>query len=102
MANEKPKIKIDDPISAINAKFDLYIKFVVGVLIVAIITMIFMVSTLITDSFHFNSTVYKEYSEKTAAVENTQKINEELLKEIQENQKLILEQQKQINQLFKK
>jgi len=97
MANDKPRIKIDDPISAIDAKFDLYIKFVVGVLIIAIITMIFMVATLIIDSFHFNSATYKEYSEKTASVETTQKTNEVLLIQIQD----LLEQSKQDREIIK-
>jgi len=90
MKDNEPKIKIDDPITAINEKFDLYIKFVVGVLIVAIITMIFMVATLIIDSFHFNSSTYKEYSDKTESVETTQKINQELLDQNQKNQKIII------------
>lgn len=100
MANDKPKIKIDDPISAINSKFDLYIKFVVGVLIVAIITMIFMVATLIIDSFHFNSTTYKEYSEKIGTLNTLQKSNESLLETNKQNQEIIIQQQAQIKKLL--
>lgn len=66
-----------------------------------------MVATLIIDSFHINSTFYKEYSQKTESVETTQKINEEFLKEIQKlseqnraNQEIIiklLNKKKEIN-----
>ena len=42
-----------------------------------------MVAGLLLDAWHFNSAVYKEYSEKTQSVETTQKINGELLKQIQ-------------------
>jgi hypothetical protein len=59
--------------------------------------------TLLVDSFHFNSATYKEYSEKTEAVEENQRVNDILLKQIQElseqnkrNQELIIKQQIQI------
>ena len=59
-----------------------------------------MVATLIIDSFHINSATYKEYSEKTGSIKQTQKINQELLDQNEKNQRLILEQQKQIQQLI--
>lgn len=102
MEENQPKIKIDDPISRIDAKFDLYIKFVIGVLVVAVLTMIFMVGGILLDALHFNSAVYKEYSQKTELVEDNQKISKELLDQNQKNQQLILQQQKQILELLKK
>ncbi|MFH1564643.1 MAG: hypothetical protein ABIC82_02210 [bacterium] len=68
------------------------------ILLSVVIILLVMVATLIIDSFHFNSATYKEYSEKTESVEQTQKINQELLDQNQKNQQLILDQQKQIQQ----
>ncbi len=94
------KIGIFDPVGEINNKFDLYIKFVVGVLLVAVITMIFMVSTLILDAFHFNSATYKEYSEKIDALDILQKSNQSLFEANKQNQEIIIQQQMQIKKLL--
>jgi hypothetical protein len=108
----KQKLQIEfpaDPIDEINKKLDkfFYLLFTVG--LVFVITLIVMVATLVVDSFHINSTTYKEYSQKTESVETTQKANEILLKQVQElseqnkqNQELILKQQNQIIELIKK
>ena len=71
----------------------------VGVVIVCFLAFI----QLVVDSFHINSATYKEYSQKTESVENTQKTNEILLKQIQslaeqnkKNQEFIIELQKQL------
>ena len=72
------------------------------ILISVILILLLMVATLIIDSFHFNSVVYKEYSQKTEFVETVQKTNETLLRQIQD----LAEQNKQdretIKQLLKK
>lgn len=102
MANEKPKIKIFDPAADIAAKFDYYIKIVVGILVVAVLTMLFMVGGMLLDAWHFNSAVYKEYSEKINALETVQKNNEMLLEQNKQNQELIIQQQKTIESILKK
>ena len=73
------------------------------VLFVVVIVLLVMVATLVIDSFHINSAIYKEYSEKTASVETTQKANEVSLKQIQDlseqnkkNLEMIIELQKQL------
>jgi hypothetical protein len=64
---------------------------------------------LVVDSFHINSATYKEYSQKTEAIEVIQKSNEVLLKQVVDlteqnnsNQKMFLEQQKEIIEKMKK
>lgn len=98
----KPQITFFDPQGAIAEKFDFYIKFVVGILCVAVVTMLLMVGGLLLDAWHFNSATYKEYSEKITTLEFLQKTNKELFDENKQNQKLILEQQEQIKLLLKK
>lgn len=101
-ANKRPRIDLFDPIGTINDKFDFYIKFVVGVLVVAVLTMIFMVATLVIDSFHFNSATYKEYSQKTEAIKILEDTNKQQLEQNKENQQTIIDQQKQILEFLKK
>ena len=62
-------------------------------LLAVVIILLVMVATLVIDSFHFNSTTYKEYSEKTEAVEITQKINQQLLEQNTKNQQMIIDLQ---------
>ena len=80
-------INVYDPIQQINSKFDFYIKIVIGILVIGMITMIFMTSTLIIDSFHINSAAYKDYSEKTETLNSLQETNKKQLELINENQK---------------
>ncbi len=54
------------------------------VLFAVVIILVVMVATLVIDSFHINSAIYKEYSQKTESVEQTLKINHEMLKQIQQ------------------
>jgi hypothetical protein len=61
-----------------------------------ILFMLFMLAGFLIDYFRFNSTVYKEYSQKTESVEVTQKINQELLDQNKKNQEVIIELQKQL------
>lgn len=89
-------VRIYDPKGAIESKFDFYIKIVVGILVVAVITMLFMVGGFLLDALHFNSAVYKEYSDKTKSLESFQESNNLLLEQNRQNQQLILDQQKQI------
>jgi hypothetical protein len=98
----EPKYGVFDPVGAINEKFDFYIKIVVGVLIVAMLTMLFMVGGLLLDAWHFNSTVYKEYSEKINTLNDIQKTNEELLIQNKNNQEIIIQQQNEIKNILKK
>jgi len=98
--NQKPQITFFDPQGEIAKKFDFYIKIVVGVLVVAVLTMLFMVAGVLLDAWHFNSAVYKEYSAKTGNLESLQEANKLLLEQNTEGQKLMLEQQEQIKLLL--
>lgn len=75
---------------------------VVLVLFVAVLTMLFMVGGLLLEVWRFNSTVYKEYSEKIESLQSMQKSNEMLLEQNKQNQQIIIEQQKQIQEILKK
>jgi len=68
-AKTKDKVKMFDPSSFIGLydpegdiakKFDFYIKFVIGILTIAVLTMLLMVVQIVVEAFRFNSTVYKE------------------------------------------
>ncbi len=83
------QIKIPDTggsLSVEDVKKDTDSKFkdINYILLSVVIILLVMVATLIIDSFHFNSAIYKEYSEKTALVEDTQKMNETLLNQIKD------------------
>lgn len=102
---KKPKIAILDPISDINKKFGLFIYFVIGILLISVVIMLLMVGNLIVDSFHFNSTIYKEYSEKIDTrkdlIETNKKLmgtEKTLLKINESNQKIIEDLTKKLNE----
>ncbi|KKS54983.1 MAG: hypothetical protein UV20_C0028G0006 [Candidatus Magasanikbacteria bacterium GW2011_GWA2_42_32] len=82
----------------IDEKFNAVNVLLFGVVIILLV----MVATLLIDSFHINSVTYKEYSERTALVENTQKINETLLKKIQDLSEQNKQDRETIRQLLKK
>ena len=91
MAKQEPQIKFNDPIETINKKLDNFFLILFSVGFVFVITLIVMVVTLLIDSFHFNSATYKEYAEKTDAVEATQKINQQLLEQNAKNHQMIID-----------
>jgi hypothetical protein len=64
--------------------------------ILSMIAIIVSVIGLFLDQMRFNSAVYKEYSQKTESVEQTHKINQDLLDQNRKNQELIVELGKQI------
>ncbi len=67
-----------------------------SIIYAVIIVLLFMLAQLLIDSFRFSGVTYKEYSQKLDSVETSQKINNQFLEQNFENQKLILELQKQI------
>ena len=72
------------------------------VVILSMIAIIVSVTGLFLDQMRYNNAAYKEYSQKTESVENTQKINRELLEQNKKNQEIIIEQQNQILELLNK
>lgn len=85
------KKDIDDKFNNVN--FLLY-----GVVIILIV----MIATLIIDSFHINSTIYKEYSEKINTLNDLRKNNNYLLDQNKHTQDLILKQQQEIIDILNK
>lgn len=85
------KKDIDDKFKDVN-------YLLLGVVVILLV----MVATLIIDSFHINSAIYKEYSQKTESIEITQKANEELLKQLQELSQQAKEDRAIIKQLLNK
>lgn len=106
MGIEKPQIKIPEKgeVTAPDVKEEADSKFkdINYILLSVVMILLVMVATLIIDSFHINSVIYKEYSQKTESVEMTQKINQELLDQNKQNQEFILKQQNQILELLNK
>jgi cell division protein FtsL len=102
MEKQEPQIKFEDPIDAINKKLDKFFWILFSVGFVFVVTLIVMVITLLIDSSHFNSAVYKEYSQKTESVETTQKTNEALLKQIQDLSEQNMKDREIIKELLKK
>ena len=97
------QIKIPDEGNIVTAEdvkkeADSKFKDINYILLSVVIILLVMVATLIIDSFHINSAIYKEYSQRTESVEQIQKSNETLLKQIKE----ILEQNKQDREIIKK
>ena len=103
MSQNEPQIRFpDDPVEVMNKKLDRFFWVLFSVGFVFVVTLLVMVITLLIDSFHFNAATYKEYSEKTESVDQTIKVNKELLNQNKENQGLILTLQKQIIDLLNK
>gem|GEM_PF-3512125 len=83
-----------DPNEWLRERYDFQTKIILGVFLVAFITMIIMVGGLLLEAYHFNSAVYKEYSEKINTLGIIQQSNKT-------NQQIIIDQQKQIQDLLK-
>lgn len=81
---------------AVKKEADSKFKDINYILLSVVIILLVMVATLIIDSFHFNSATYKEYSDKTQSLESVQKSNNLLLEQNKQNQQIIIDQQKQI------
>lgn len=119
MVNENTKPQINIPradenevaiiskgiLGNIDEKFKKIDGIIFGVImatILALMALIISVIGLFLEQFRFNSTVYKEYSDKTKSLEILQDTNKQLLEENRQNQNIIIEQQKQINDGIKK
>ncbi len=112
MPIENPKIDIEekkgmvsvglppDPNEWLRDRYDFQTKIIIGIFAVALLTMIFMAATMLLDAWHFNSAVYKEYSEKTDTLETIQKSNQLLFDSNKQNQEIIIKQQAQIEKLL--
>ena len=75
---------------------------VVIVMVIGFLTMLAMTATLIIDSFHFNSTIYKEYSSKYEANNMLMEENKNMVETIKQNQEIITKNQKIIDDSINK
>lgn len=90
-------------IGEINKRFEKIDQVLYGVMISVVLSMVAIIVSVIglfIDQMRANNEAYKEYSQKTESVKDTQKINQALLEQNKKNQQLILEQQKQIKTLL--
>lgn len=100
-AGSRPFIKLPpDPNEWLKDRYDFQTKIIIGIFAVALLTLIFMTATMLLDAWHFNSAVYEEYSEKIDTLESIQKNNEMLLEQNKQNQEIIIELQTQIKELL--
>ncbi len=102
--NNNPSIEFSDPkseIQAILTRYDTQTNLIIGIFIVAFITMIIMVATLVIDSFHINSVTYKEYSQKIEEREQILEVNQSLINENRKMLQIIENQTQTINALRK-
>lgn len=116
--NTQPKIKIgkitDDKeittlpsglLGSIDKKFQELYQVITGINLVVVLSLmaiIISVVGLFLDQMRFNSVIYKEYSDKTQSLETIQENNKLLLEQNKQNQQLILNQQKLIQDKLNK
>jgi len=90
-----PAVKVQEPGEKLIERYDRQTSIIIGVFIVALVTLIAMTINLMVDSSHFNSATYKEY---TAKIET----HNTLLETVKQNQETILEIQKTVQELVEK
>lgn len=105
-ADEKEVVTIPEgTIGKINEKFEKIDQVLLGiffVVVLAIVAIIISVIGLFLDQMRFNNVLYKEYSDKTKVLDINLGVTKELLNQNKQTQELIIKQQKQIEELFKK
>ena len=87
----------------LKKKFEEIDKVLLGiifVLILSLIAIIISVISLFLDQMRYNNAAYREYSEKIEVVNIAHTINQQILKQTELNQVLILKQQKQLIELL--
>lgn len=86
--NTEPKIIFLEPSAELIKRYDRQTTLIIGVLTVALLTMVIMTGTLILDSFHFNSAAYQEYSTRfetnQVLLETNKTYQEQVLKTLEE------------------
>lgn len=83
-------------------KIDTILMAVVLAVVMALISIVIAVTGIFLDQMRYNNAAYKEYSEKIQTLDSLKNSNSELLDQNKQNQELILKQQKQILDSFKK
>ncbi len=102
-ADEKEVVKIPSGKSGfggdIKNRFDKIDQILYGVMFAVVLAMIAIIISVIgifLDQMRANNAIYKEYSQKTEVVEKLGNTNKVLIEQSLENQKIILEIQKQV------
>jgi uncharacterized ion transporter superfamily protein YfcC len=103
---ENPQIKIPETGGItpedIKKETDSKFKDINYILLSVVIILLVMVATLIIDSFHFNSVIYREYSQKLNIQKEFEENNKIMKEEIINYQKDLIEQQGIIIEELKK
>lgn len=80
--NDGPSVVIPDPLFEITKRYDRQTNLIIGVLIVALMTMMMMVGGLLLEAWHFNSATYREYAARLEQIQISEKTNKLLLEEV--------------------
>lgn len=95
-----PSIKFADPkseLSEVLKRYDKQTNLILGIFLIAFITMVIMVGTLVVDSLHINSATYKEYTQRIEEREQVIQLNRLIIDENKKLQKVIESQATIIN-----
>ena len=82
-------------------KIDNILIAVVASVLVSLVAVVVSVIGLFLDQMRYNNVAYKEYSEKIRTLNFVNENNQNLLEQNNQNQKLIIEQQKQLSELLR-
>ncbi len=83
-------------------KIDTLLFGIIGSVVISGIAVVIAVIGLFLDQMRYNNAAYNDYSQKIQSVSDTQAINKSLLDQNDKNQKIIIEQQKEIQKLLNK
>jgi hypothetical protein len=91
-------------LGGINKKFEEIYQVISGINLVVVLSLVAIIISVIgifLDQMRFNSTLYKEYSDKTQSLDLIQKSNKFLLEQSIQNQQIIIDLQKQLQDKLK-
>jgi len=92
-ADEKGIVNVSSgEIGNLKKKFEKIDQVLFGVMLAVVLSMVAIIISaigLFLDQMRVNNITYKDYSQKIESVESTQRINQELLKQVTENQETI-------------
>lgn len=112
MTDSEVKIKIPETNTTVSSsqfeneargrfeKIDQILFAVIASVVISAIASIVAVLGLFIDQFRYNNAAYKEYSMRIESAQKSQAANNEFLKENRRNQQIIIDQQKQIQDLI--
>jgi hypothetical protein len=85
-SKDKPIITVADPLEELKTRYDRQTNIIIGVLVVAMLTSLMMVGGILLEAWHFNSAVYKEYSEKMSDASYSRETTDAAMVELKQAQ----------------